>query len=230
MTVELHKVSKKYRSIAALEDISLTFEVGRIYGVLGANGSGKSTLLKLAAGLVKPDLGQVLVDGVAVDRRIASEVSYLTELDFFYPNFTAGRYIDFHASQFADFNREKAIEMLAFMKLDSEKKVVAMSKGNRGKLKLLLALSREAPIVLLDEPFSGLDVMVRESIVRSLLSYVDLDKQLVIMATHEIEEIENILDEVIIIKEGKVIAKEGAEALRESRGKSIIGWLKENHG
>ncbi|MGG0413107.1 ABC transporter ATP-binding protein [Peribacillus simplex] len=230
MTVELHDVTKKYGSIAALDGVSLTFEVGKIYGVLGANGSGKSTLLKLIAGLAKPDHGEVTVAGVPVSRRSASNVSYLTELDFFYPKFTAGQYIDFHASQFTDFNRDKAFEMLAFMKLDVRKKVRTMSKGNRGRLKLVLALSREAPVVLLDEPFSGLDVMVRESIVRSLLSYIDFERQMVIMATHEIEEIEKILDEVILIKGGEIISKENVEDLRESSGKSVVGWLKGHHG
>ncbi|MEC0298021.1 MULTISPECIES: ABC transporter ATP-binding protein [Peribacillus] len=229
MTVELYDVSKKYGSIAALDGVTLTFEVGKIYGVLGTNGSGKSTLLKLIAGLVKPDQGEVTVDGVPVSRRSASHVSYLTELDFFYPTFTAGQYIDFHASQFTDFNRDKAIEMLAFMKLDVRKKVRTMSKGNRGRLKLVLALSREAPVVLLDEPFSGLDVMVRDSIVRSLLSYIDFGRQMVIMATHEIEEIDKILDEVILIKDGEIISKENVEGLRESSGKSVIGWLKGHH-
>lgn len=229
MTVELHDVSKKYGSVAALDGVSLTFEVGKIYGVLGANGSGKSTLLKLIAGLAKPDHGEVTVAGMPVCRRTASVVSYLTELDFFYPNFTAGQYIDFHASQFDDFNRDKAIEMLETMKLDVRKKVRTMSKGNRGRLKLVLALSREAPVVLLDEPFSGLDVMVRDSIVRSLLSSIDFERQMVIMATHEIEEVENILDEVIVIKDGKAIGKEEAEDLREKGGKSVIGWLKEKH-
>ncbi|MGE7182785.1 ATP-binding cassette domain-containing protein [Peribacillus sp. NPDC006672] len=229
MTVELHDVTKKYGSITALDGVSLTFEMGKIYGVLGANGSGKSTLLKLIAGLAKPDHGEVTVDRVPVSRRTASVVSYMTELDFFYSHFTAGHYIDFYASQFADFNLDKAIEMLAFMKLDVRKKVRTMSKGNRGRLKLVLALSREAPVVLLDEPFSGLDVMVRESIVRSLLSHIDFERQMVIMATHEIEEIEKILDEVIVIKDGKAIGKEVAEDLRETGGKSVIGWLKENH-
>lgn len=229
MKVELHDVTKRYGSIAALDGVSLTFEVGKIYGVLGANGSGKSTLLKLIAGLAKPDHGEVTVAGMPVSRRTASVVSYLTELDFFYPNFTAGQYIEFHASQFADFNRDKAIEMLAFMKLDDRKKVRTMSKGNRGRLKLVLALSREAPVILLDEPFSGLDVMVRESIVRCLLSSIDFERQMVIMATHEIEEIENILDEVILIKDGEIISKENVEDLRESSGKSVGGWLKGHH-
>ncbi|MFE4350619.1 ABC transporter ATP-binding protein [Peribacillus butanolivorans] len=229
MIIELREITKKYGSVVALDNVSLTFEVGKIYGVLGANGSGKSTLLKLIAGLAKPDHGVVTVEGVAVSRRIASAVSYLTEIDFFYPNFTVGQYIDFHASQFADFNRDKAIEMLAFMKLDVRKKVRSLSKGNRGRLKLVLALSRDAPVVLLDEPFSGLDVMVRESIVRSLLSYIDFEKQTVIITTHEIEEIEKILDEVILIKDGQIMAKENVEDLRESSGKSVVGWLKGHH-
>lgn len=226
MMIELCEVKKKYGKIRALDGVSLTFDVGKIYGILGENGSGKSTMLKVIAGLVKPDHGVVTVEGEKVNRRIASKVSYLSELDFFYPAFTVGNYIDFHTSQFADFNHEKAIEMLAFMKLDVSKKVSSMSKGNRGRLKLVLALSREAPVVLLDEPFSGLDVMVRESIVRSLLTYIDFGRQTVIITTHEIDDIEKVLDEVLLIQDGKIIAKEEVEGIREKNGESVVGWMK----
>ncbi len=229
MMIEMQEVTKKYGKIVALDRVSLSFDVGKIYGVLGANGSGKSTLLKLIAGLVKPDHGEVTVEGDKVSRRIASCVSYLTELDFFYPAFTVGHYIDFHASQFTDFNHKKAMEMLTFMKLDVSKKVSSMSKGNRGRLKLVLALSREAPIVLLDEPFSGLDVMVREEIVRSLLTYIDFEKQTVIITTHEIDDIEKVLDEVLLIQDGQIIGKEEVEGIRERNGESVVGWMKAHY-
>lgn len=229
MKIELRDVTKKYGKTVALDGVSLTFDVGKIYGVLGANGSGKSTLLKLIAGLVKPDHGEVIIEGERVSRRIASHVSYLTELDYFYPSFTVGNYIDFHASQFPDFNLAKALEMLSFMKLDVSKKVSSMSKGNRGRLKWVLALSREAPVVLLDEPFSGLDVMVRESIVRSLLTYIDFERQTVIITTHEIDDIEKVLDEALLIQDGQIMAIEEVEDIREKNGESVVNWMKRHY-
>ncbi|PLS15664.1 ABC transporter ATP-binding protein [Bacillus sp. M6-12] len=219
-------VNKRYGNQSALNDVSLQFDSGRIYGLLGPNGSGKSTILKMIAGLVKPDSGVITLNGEQVNRRIATKVSYLTELDFFYHPFTARQMIEFHASQFKDFNKEKASEMLRFLNLNDDKTVKSMSKGNRGRLKLVLALSREAPIVLLDEPFSGLDPMVRESIVKGLLSFIDFEKQTVILSTHEIEEIETLLDEVIVIHSGTIAGRKNVEMLREEDGKSVLEWLK----
>ncbi|RFU61512.1 ABC transporter ATP-binding protein [Bacillus sp. V59.32b] len=186
-----------------------------LYGLLGSNGSGKSTTLKMIAGLVKPDAGQILVEGSPVNRRIAEKVAYLTELDFYYHPFSVQQTIDFNASQFPDFDRQKADKMLQFMGINPKSLVGSLSKGNRGRVKLVLALSRIAPVILLDEPFSGLDQMVRESIVRGLLSFIDFETQTVLITTHEIDEIETLLDEVIVIKNGKFIAHEKVEQVRE---------------
>lgn len=134
--------------------------------------------------------------------------------------------IKFTSSQFSDFQMNKAEKLLQFMKIDKNKPLKKLSKGNRGRLKLVLTLARDAPVLLLDEPFSGLDPMVRESIVKSLISFIDFEKQIVIIATHEIEEIEPLLDEVLAIHEGKIIAREHVEQLREEEGLSILNWMK----
>ncbi|UII54992.1 ABC transporter ATP-binding protein [Cytobacillus spongiae] len=227
MMIELKSVTKKYGNDFALKDACLMLERGKIYGLLGPNGSGKSTTLKLIAGLVHPTNGQVTVNGKSVDRRIAHDVAYLTELDMVYPAFTVQDMIEFSASQFPDFQMERADELIAFMKLDRQKKIKQLSKGNRGRLKLVIALARDASVLLLDEPFSGLDPMVRDSIVKGLLSYLDFEKQTVIIATHEIDEIEPLLDEVIAIKNGVVLAQEEVEELREKKGMSILEWMKQ---
>src|SRR5690606_29376301 len=117
--------------------------------------------------------------------------------DEYYRFFTVKDTIEFHASQFGDFDIEKAYEIMDFMKLEPEKKLKHLSKGNRGRVKIVLTLARHTPVVLMDEPFSGLDPMVRNSIVKGLISFVDLEKQLILITTHEIREIENILDEVV---------------------------------
>jgi ABC-2 type transport system ATP-binding protein len=225
--ITFEHVTKKYGRETALQDVSFSLEKGKIYGILGPNGSGKSTTLKMIAGLVNPSSGVVTVNGKKVTRKIAMEVSYLSELDFYYQAFTVNDSIKFAASQFHDFDIGRAEELLTFMKLEPKKKLKQLSKGNRGRLKLVISLARNAPIILLDEPFSGLDPMVRESIVRGLLSYIDFENQTVVIATHEIDEIETLLDDVIAIENGTVCAIENVEELRETKGLSVLEWMKE---
>ncbi len=227
MAVKLSNVSKKYGKEFSLKNVSLTFETGKIYGLLGPNGSGKSTTLKMIAGLVYPNSGKVEVGNEEVSRKISKNVAYLTELDMFYPGFTVANMVDYYATQFTDFDLVKAEELLKEMKLEREKKIKQLSKGTRGRLKLVLALSRNAPVLLLDEPFSGLDPMVRDSIVKSLLSYINFDLQTVIIATHEIDEIEPLLDEAIVIFHGKIIGQKNVEELREEEGLSVLDWFKD---
>lgn len=226
MTVKLQQVIKRYGKEFSLNDVTLTLESGKIYGLVGPNGSGKSTTLKLIAGLVYPNEGTVEVEGERVTRKISDKVAYLTELDMFYDSFTVQKMIDFYASQFVDFDIEKGKLLLNEMKLDPGKKIKQLSKGNRGRLKLVLTLARKAPVILLDEPFSGLDPMVRDSIVRSLISYLDFDKQTVLITTHEINEIEPLMDEVIVIHNGEIIAERNVESLREEEGLSVLQWFK----
>jgi len=226
VTVKLRNVSKRYGKDFSVKNVSLTFETGKIYGLLGPNGSGKSTTLKMIAGLVYPNNGKIEVDAEEVTRKICKKVAYLTELDMFYPSFTVGNMIEFYASQFSDFDMEIAEQLLIDMKLDRAKKIKQLSKGNRGRLKLVLALSRKSPVLLLDEPFSGLDPMVRDSIVKSLLSYINFEEQTVIIATHEIDEIEPLLDEVIVIFQGDIIGQKNVETLREEEELSVLEWFK----
>lgn len=226
MSIELNRVTKRYGAEKALNDVTFHFEPGKIYGLLGPNGSGKSTTLKLITGLVYPNSGTVSVLKETVTRRISKNVAYLTELDMFYDSFTSGKMIDFYDTQFPDFDREKAFKLLQEMELSPDKKIKQLSKGNRGRLKLVLTLARDVPVVLLDEPFSGLDPMVRDSIVRSLLTNINFEKQTVIIATHEIDEIEPIMDEVIAIYNGDIIGHENVEVLREEQGLSVLEWFK----
>lgn len=227
MSLELNNVSKSFGKTIALKNINLSFEKGRIYGLLGPNGSGKSTMLKLMTGLVFPDEGTVMLNGKPVTRKSSEQVAFLTELDMFYDGFTVGETVDYVASQFADFNIEKASRLLQELNLDSKKKVNSLSKGNRGRLKLVMTLARDTAAILLDEPFSGLDPMVRDSIVNSLLKYIDFENQVLIIATHEITEIESLLDEAIAIHYGEITAKEAVETLREEQGLSVLQWFKQ---
>ncbi|MCU9593790.1 ABC transporter ATP-binding protein [Caldibacillus thermolactis] len=226
MTVQLNNVTKKYGQEFALKNVSFTFTKGKIYGLLGPNGSGKSTTLKLITGLIYPTKGTVKVKEEKVTRKVCQNVAYLTELDHFYHSFTIKQIIDFYHSQFSDFRLEKAKQLLQDMQLDERKKIRKLSKGNRGRLKLVLTLARNAPVILLDEPFSGLDALVRDSIVKSLLTYINFEEQIVIIATHEIDEIEPLLDEVIAVYQGHYIDHQNVEKLREEQGISILQWFK----
>ncbi|OEI73507.1 spermidine/putrescine ABC transporter ATP-binding protein [Bacillus subtilis] len=226
MEIKLEHVSKKYGRHTAVNDVSFTLSSGRIYGLIGPNGSGKSTTLKMMAGLLFPTSGFVKVDGKQATRDMVRQTAYLTELDMFYPDFTVKDMVNFYQSQFPDFQTEQAYRLLNEMQLDPEKKIKKLSKGNRGRLKIVLALARQADVILLDEPFSGLDPMVRDSIVNSLVSYIDFEQQIVVIATHEIDEIETLLDEVIILANGEKVAQCEVEDIREQEGMSVLQWFK----
>ncbi|MFP7233871.1 ABC transporter ATP-binding protein [Bacillus subtilis] len=226
MEITLEHVSKKYGRQTAVNDVSITLSSGRIYGLVGPNGSGKSTTLKMMAGLLFPTSGFVRADEKPVTRDMVRQTAYLTELDMFYPHFTVKDMVNFYQSQFPDFQTEQAYKLLNEMQLDPGKKIKKLSKGNRGRLKIVLALARRASVILLDEPFSGLDPMVRDSIVNSLVSYIDFEQQIVVIATHEIDEIETLLDEVIILANGEKVAQRDVEDIREQEGMSILQWFK----
>ncbi|MCY7767167.1 ABC transporter ATP-binding protein [Bacillus inaquosorum] len=226
MEITLEHVSKKYGRQTAVNDVSITLSSGRIYGLIGPNGSGKSTTLKMMAGLLFPTSGLVKADEKPVTRDMVRQTAYLTELDMFYPHFTVKDMVSFYQSQFPDFQIEQAYKLLNEMQLDPKKKIKKLSKGNRGRLKIVLALARRASVILLDEPFSGLDPMVRDSIVNSLVSYIDFEQQIVVIATHEIDEIETLLDEVIILANGEKVEQRDVEDIREQEGMSVLQWFK----
>ncbi|WP_165997831.1 ABC transporter ATP-binding protein [Bacillus sp. Cs-700] len=224
--ITFENVSKRYLRKHALSDVNVTIPEGKIIGLVGSNGSGKSTFMKMIAGLVAPSEGKVMIDQESVSRRTANKVAYLSELDAYYSFFSVKETIDFFASQFQDFDLEKANDIVDFMEVDSSQKVKHLSKGNRGRLKIALTLAREVPVILMDEPLSGLDPMVRDSIVKGLLSFIDLEKQTVIITTHEVTEIEPLLETVIAIRNGKVLALEDVETIRERDRMRIVDWLK----
>ncbi|MGO4498407.1 ATP-binding cassette domain-containing protein [Paenibacillus sp. 2RAB27] len=224
--IQFTNVSKKYVKQTVLTNLTFSLPIGKIIGIVGENGSGKSTILKLISGLAHPTNGNVTVLGQKVDRRISHVVSYLSELGAYYSFFTVGEAMKFHASQFADFNMGKAIEIMNFMRLEPQMIIKNLSKGNRGRLKIMLTLAREVPYILMDEPLSGLDPMVRDAIVKGMISYLDLEKQSLIMTSHEITEIESLLDSFIAIKDGSILRMAFVEELYESEGVGITDWMK----
>ncbi|WP_054635381.1 ABC transporter ATP-binding protein [Thalassobacillus sp. C254] len=225
--IEFQNVTKNYGRKRAVRDTSFSVLKNGVTGLVGANGSGKSTMLKMAAGLIRPSSGKVTVNGKPVTRQSADDISYLSELDEYYRYQTVSQLLDLQESLFNDFNKEKARDILNFMEVEKEVKLKNLSKGNRGRVKIAITLARETPVVLMDEPLSGLDPMVRKSIVTGLISFIDLEYQALILTTHEISEIETLLDRVIVIKEGKIIGDQETETIRTQHQQGIVDWMTE---
>lgn len=222
--IEFKGVSKKYPGREALQNVSFTLPHGKVIGVIGPNGSGKSTALKLMAGLLRPNSGQVLVNGEIAGRHTNRHAAFLSDREDLYSFYTIQETLDFYRSVYADFNREKAADMLKFLQLGLEQKVGSLSKGNLGRLKMVLAISRQVPLLLLDEPLAGLDPMVRQTIIQSIISYFD-PEQTILLSTHEVSEVEPLLDMVMLVYNGKVLAVEDVETIRDTHQTNLVGWM-----
>ncbi|MGZ4135235.1 MAG: ABC transporter ATP-binding protein [Tumebacillaceae bacterium] len=225
--VTFEHVVKKFPGRTALADVSLALPQGNVIGVVGPNGSGKSTMLKLMAGLLRPNTGSVLVNGQAVGRRSAATIAYLSDENGCYPFYTVAETLQYYATLFADFDLRKARDMLEFMKLDPQQRVGSLSKGNLARLKMVLTLSRNAPLVLLDEPLSGLDPLIRDSIIKGLIAFINVPEQTVIMTTHEVAEVEPLLDMVVGLQDGRIVCIDEVENIRSTYGYGLVAWMKE---
>ncbi|WP_301110098.1 ABC transporter ATP-binding protein [Sporosarcina sp.] len=223
--IKLQAVSKRYGFKQALDSVTLSLPAGKIIGLVGENGSGKTTLLKLLAGLLSPNSGVAALDGQAITRRVAATVAYMPDTDLFYPYFTVRQLFEFYDSQFEDFQMKKAEEILEFLNLSLDTKISTLSKGNRGRVKIAVTLGREADYYLLDEPFSGLDPMVREDIAKGLIRFTDTERQTIVMSTHELKEVEPLLDELIVLKGGQVLAHKTIDEIRDDYGMDATAWM-----
>ncbi|MEW5763295.1 MAG: ABC transporter ATP-binding protein [Bacillota bacterium] len=219
--VEIDGLHKTYFRTRALNGIDLKLERGLIFGLLGPNGSGKSTLLKTIAGLVRPTSGRVLVDGQTPSVATRALVAYLPETDHLYTWMTVRETLDFVSAFHADWEARRAAALLAFMELDAARRVGDLSKGQRARLKLVLALSRRAPLVLLDEPLSGIDPPSRARIIRAVVGEYRLGEQTIVLSTHQVKEAEGVFDRVVFLREGRVALCETAENLRAAHGCSV---------
>lgn len=224
--VRFSNVTKKFPGLEAIKGVSFELQRGKIIGFVGPNGSGKSTILKLMAGLLQPDRGTVTIGGRKSERLSAEHVVFMHETEQLYGFYKVREMIQYYESMYRDFDRQKADSMLEFLELDESKRISGLSKGNVMRVKLVLALSRRAPLILLDEPLSGLDPMVRESIIKGLISFLDMEEQTVVLTTHEIDEVEPLLDVVAALRDGKLYKLEEVDVIRSQYGQSLIEWMK----
>lgn len=213
-------LNKKYLNKVALEEINLRFESGKIYGILGPNGSGKTTLMKIIADLHKQSSGEIIICDEKPSHLTRSKVAYMPTENFVYGWMRVKDGIRFYKDMYSDFNEAKALELMAFMELDLNQKVSSLSTGQRARLKISLTICRDAKVVMLDEPLNGLDPVSRSKIKECIIEQFN-EESTMILSTHLVTEIEQILDEVIFLGNGRIILQGKAEDLRFERGKSI---------
>ncbi len=224
--IEFENISKSFGSTVALNNVSLVFPKGKIIGLFGPNGAGKSTSIKLIMGLNRPDRGEVRVDGENPQNK-KQDMAYLPEIDHLYPWMNIAQAADFTRTFYADWDEVKYRELLKFLNLQEDMKIAKISKGQRAKTKLLLTVSRRAPYLLMDEPLSGIDILTREEIINTLIRDFREGEQTIIISTHEIAEVESLVDEVIFLDRGKVKISGNAEDLRVEKNMSLVELMKE---
>ena len=211
---------KSYFNKRALQGVNLTIPQGKIVGLLGPNGSGKTTFLKIAAGVLHPSSGQILIDGQKPGIYTKSIVSYLPDTEYFFKWMKIKDAVHYFKDFYADFDEVKACELLEFMKLDVNSSIKSLSKGMKEKLKLTLVLSRKAKLYILDEPLGGVDPTAREKILDAIINNFSENSSMII-TTHLVNDIERIFDDVAFINDGEIVLQGNAEELRLSKNKSI---------
>lgn len=225
--VKIKGLTKSYdKRKNALDHLDLTIPSGRIIGLLGPNGSGKTTLIKLLAGLLMPNEGEILICGKEPGVETKAVVSYLPERTYFRSSMRVKELIEYFQDFYADFRPERARELLGNLKIDENASLKTLSKGTKEKVQLIMVMSREARLYLLDEPIAGVDPAARDYILRTIISNYNEDAT-VILSTHLISDIEQILDEVIFIKAGRILLQDSVENIREQQGKSVDAYFRE---
>jgi len=220
MILECKQLTKKFGSITALNNLNLSLMPGQIIGLLGPNGSGKSTLIKLMNGLLVPDQGEILIQGIHPGIETKKMISYLPERNSLPLWMTIEELMNMYHDFFTDFDINKADKMIDQLNLDKKRKIKSLSKGNREKVQLIAVMSRNAKIYCLDEPIGGVDPASRDYIIRTILSNFNEDSTIVI-STHLIQDIENYLDYAVFIQNGCVYQQGSTEELRNQYKKSI---------
>lgn len=223
---EFNDVYKKYGKKQVLEEFNLNIPKGKIVGLLGPNGSGKTTMIKLLNGLTQCDKGNVFINGLKPSVKTKEIVSYLPDRNYLNEDMTVKELLKLFSDFYKDFDINKAKEMIKNLNLEENEKIKSMSKGNKEKVGLILVMSRNAKLYILDEPIGGVDPASRAYIIKTILKNFNEDSTLLI-ATHLINEIENICDEVIIISKGEILLKGNVDEIREEKGMSIDTLFRE---
>ena len=225
--VEIQGLVKAYDSrTIAVNNLTLAIPRDKIIGLLGPNGSGKTTLIKMLNGLLAPTQGSILINGVEPGPETKTMISYLPERTYFDNGRTIIELVDFFADFYADFSKERALEMFANLGINTKSKLKTLSKGTKEKVQLILVMSREAQLYILDEPIAGVDPAARDYILKTIISNYNPEAT-ILLSTHLISDIENVLDEVIFIRYGQLVLQTSVDDIRENHGKSVDAYFRE---
>ena len=224
--LECKNLSKNFSKKVALKDANLTIELGRIVGLLGPNGSGKTTLIKLLNGLLVPDKGEVLINGLKPSVETKAMVSYLPERTYLNDWMKVKDLVVFFKDFYRDFSEAKALDMLDRLDINPKDRLKTLSKGTKEKVQLILVMSRQAKLYLLDEPIAGVDPAVRDYILNTIISNYNPEASVVI-STHLISDVEKVLDDVLFISKGEILLSSSVDSLREERGQSVDSLFRE---
>ena len=224
--VTCKELTKAYGKKTALNRVSLEIESGHIIGLLGPNGSGKTTLIKLLNGLLTPTSGKIYVKKLPVGIESKKIISYLPDQTYLNMNNTVKEVIDYFSAFYADFEVERAYGMLDSLHISPKDRLKTMSKGTKEKVQLILVMSRRAELYVLDEPIAGVDPATRDYILQTILTNYDPGASILI-STHLISDIENILDQVIFIKDGEICLQASVDDIRMQHQKSIDALFRE---
>lgn len=225
--VEIRELTKAYHARAvAVNNLNLNLERGKIIGLLGPNGSGKTTLIKMMNGLLTPTHGKILIGGSEPGIQTKAVVSYLPERTYLSGNMKVCELVDFFCDFYADFSKEKAYGMLSSLNIDSSAKLKTLSKGTKEKVQLILVMSRAADLYILDEPIAGVDPAARDYILKTIITNYN-ENSTILLSTHLISDIENVLDEVIFLRYGQLLIHTSVDDIRENKGKSVDAYFRE---
>jgi ABC-2 type transport system ATP-binding protein len=226
--VEINGLTKRYGSNAALavNNISLKLPKGKIIGLLGPNGSGKTTLIKLMNGLLTPTSGEIKILGMSVGTETKSHVAYLPDRTYLSGGQKISDILDFFCDFYSDFERDRAMNMLENLGISPDSKMQTLSKGTREKVQLILVMSRRADLYILDEPIAGVDPAARDYILRTIINNYNPNAT-VLISTHLISDIEQVLDEVVFVRNGQIILYTSVDNIRENHGKSVDAYFRE---
>ena len=224
--LECKGLTKRYGGKTALDQISFSLMPGKIIGLLGPNGSGKTTLIKLLNGLLVPTEGQIFIDGLRPGVETKKFVSYLPERTYMNSWMKVCDIIDFFQDFYEDFDKARAYDMLKRLNINPSDRLRTMSKGTKEKVQLILVMSRKARLYLLDEPIAGVDPAARDYILSTIIQNYD-ENATIIISTHLISDVENILDDVVFIQNGHIRMVDSVENIRFNQGKSVDALFRE---
>ena len=224
--VSITNLTKMYGRNPALRGVNLSIPRGRIIGLLGPNGSGKSTLIKLMCGLLQPTAGSVLIDGFAPGVETKKRISYLPERTYLTSSRRISDLLDYFNDFYGNFDPKRALSMLDSLQIDKNAAMKSLSKGTKEKVQLVLVMSRDADLYILDEPIAGVDPAARDYILKTIISNYN-ENASILLSTHLISDIEAVLDDVIFIRDGQLLLYSSVEDIRSNYGKSIDGYFRE---